>query len=231
MQPSIDSTEISIAELEVVLEQARQEPLREDGYEKLRNAVRTLGLVTELVERQETTLAELRELLCPASTEKTARVLQRAGINSGEKKPAERKKPPVGHGRNAAAAYRGARRIQVPHESLKSGDPCPAGCGGKIYRQQDPALRVVANCLAHGRRAFVKVIASFPEQCRFVLETLSEVYQYDEQARAARLTPEERLHFHQQHSQPVMDKLEVWLKAQFAERLAEPNYGLGKAIS
>ena len=94
-----------------------------------------------------------------------------------------------------------------------------------------PLQTVVANCLAHGRRAFVKVIASFPEQCRFVLETLGEVYKYDEQARVARLTPGERLHFHQQHSKPVMDKLEAWLKAQFAERLVEPNSGLGKAIS
>jgi HPt (histidine-containing phosphotransfer) domain-containing protein len=425
MQPSIGSTEISIAELEALLEQGRQEPLREDGYQKLRNAVRTLGLVTELLEKQETTLAELRELFCAASTEKTAKVLERAGINSGEKKPkAERKKPAAGHGRNGAAAYGGARRIQVPHESLQSGDPCPAGCGGKVYPQHDPGLRVriygqapiaaivyelarlrcnlcgdvftaaappevgekkydetaasmmavlrygngfpwtrleglqhglgiplpsatqceilaetvvplrpafqelvrqaaqwelvhnddtsmrvlsldrgdvspertgvftsgivwvfqqrrialfftgakhagenladvlrqrrlelpppiqmcdalsrnmpklpaplqtvVANCLAHGRRGFVKVIASFPEQCRFVLETLGEVYKYDEQARVARLTPEDRLHFHQQYSKPVMDKLETWLKAQFAERLVEPNSGLGKAIS
>jgi hypothetical protein len=140
---SIGSTEVSIAELEALLEQARQEPLREGGYQKLRNAVRTLGLVTELLERQETTLAELRELLCPASTERTAKVLERAGIDSGDKKPkAERKKPPAGHGRNGAAAYGGARRIQVPHESLKSGDPCPGGCGGKIYPQHDPGLRV-----------------------------------------------------------------------------------------
>src|SRR6516164_9544715 len=143
MQPSIGATEISIVELEALLEQARQQPLREEGYEKLRNAVRTLGLVTELLEKQETTMAELRELLCPASTEKTAKVLQRAGIDSSEKKPkAERKKPSAGHGRNAAAAYGGARRIQVPHESLQSGDPCPAGCGGKVYPQQDPGLRV-----------------------------------------------------------------------------------------
>ena len=143
MQPSIGSDEVSIVELEALLEQARQEPLREDGYQKLRNAVHTLGLVTELLEKQETTLAELRELLCPVSTEKTDKVLERAGINSGEKKPkAERKKPPAGHGRNAAAAYGGARRVQVPHESLQSGDPCPGGCGGKVYPQHDPGLRV-----------------------------------------------------------------------------------------
>jgi hypothetical protein len=139
----IGSTEVSIAELEALLEQARQEPLHEGGYQKLRNAVRTLGLVSELLEKQETTLAELRELLCPASTEKTAKVLERAGINNGEKKPkGERKKPLAGHGRNAAAAYGGARRMRVPHESLKGGDPCPAGCDGKVYRQRDPGLRV-----------------------------------------------------------------------------------------
>ena len=104
MQPPIAPIEVSTAELEGLLDQARQKPLREEGYHKLRAAVRTLGLVTELLEKQETTLAELRELLCPASTEKTAKVLERAGIHSGEKKPkAERKKPP-GHGRNNAAA-------------------------------------------------------------------------------------------------------------------------------
>ena len=65
MQPSIGSTEIAVAELETLLEQARQEPLRDDGYVKLRNAIRTLGLVSELLEKQETTLAELRELLVP----------------------------------------------------------------------------------------------------------------------------------------------------------------------
>src|SRR6187200_557907 len=143
MQPSIGVTEVSIAELEALLEQARQEPLRADGYQKLRNAIGTLGMITELLEKQETTLAELRELLCPAATEKTVKVLERAGINSGEKKPkAERKKPATGHGRNAAADYGGARRVQVPHESLKSGDPCPGGCGGKVYPQHNPGLRV-----------------------------------------------------------------------------------------
>ncbi|MCL4401475.1 MAG: hypothetical protein M1436_02245 [Acidobacteria bacterium] len=37
-------------------------------------AIRTLAHVTELLEKQETTLAALRELLCQARTEKTAKV-------------------------------------------------------------------------------------------------------------------------------------------------------------
>ena len=53
----------------------------------MKGAIRTLGHVTEPVEKKETTLAALRELLCPASTEKTAKVLEQAGIETGEKKP------------------------------------------------------------------------------------------------------------------------------------------------
>lgn len=90
---------------------------------------------------------------------------------------------------------------------------------------------LVANCLAHGRRQFVEVAHNFPTECRYVLETLGEVYKYDAEARAQRLMPEERLRFHQEHSQPVMDRLHDWLEAQLAERKTEPNSGLGKAIT
>jgi hypothetical protein len=90
---------------------------------------------------------------------------------------------------------------------------------------------VLANCNAHGRRHFVKVTPSFPEECRFVLEALGEVYGYDATARERGLAPEERLRFHQEHSGAVMEKLHAWLEAQFAERKVEPNSGLGQAIS
>jgi transposase len=140
--PRID---VSTAELEALLEQGRPS-LGEDGYQKLRAAIRTLGYVTELLEKQETTLANLRELLCPASTEKTEKVLQQAGVDTGEKKSKtaagnSRKKP--GHGRNGAAEYRGANKVAVPHASLKTGDPCPdAHCSGKVYLQRDPGVLV-----------------------------------------------------------------------------------------
>jgi hypothetical protein len=38
--PRID---VSCEELEALLEQAKQEPLREEGYHKLKAAIRTLG--------------------------------------------------------------------------------------------------------------------------------------------------------------------------------------------
>jgi transposase len=90
---------------------------------------------------------------------------------------------------------------------------------------------LLANCLAHGRRQFVEVAENFPDPCRYVLESLGEVYGYDAEARERGCTPEQRLQFHQEHSGPVMEKLHQWLEAQFAERKTEPNSGLGKAIT
>jgi len=418
--------DLSIEELEALLEQARQGPLREDGYQKLLAAIRTLRYVTELLERKEATLARLRKLLCPASTEKTDKVLKQAGIDTGEKQPEsptkKAKRAAAGHGRNGAAAYSGAQKVRVPHASLKSGDACPDGCGGKVYSQRDPGVLVrikgqaplaatvyeleklrcnlcgnvytaqappeagekkydesaasmiallrygsgvpwnrtegleqnlgiplpvatqceitveaagllqpalaelqrqaaqgevvhnddtsmrvlsldrdadispertgvftsglvwiyrerrialfftgckhagenlaevlkqrsddlppaiqmcdalsrnvpkfvetlVANCNAHGRRNFVKVTASFPDQCRLVLEALREVYGYDAVTREQGMSAQKRLAFHQQHSKPVMEKLHIWLNAQFDEKMVEPNSGLGQAIS
>jgi transposase len=90
---------------------------------------------------------------------------------------------------------------------------------------------LVAHCLAHGRRQVVDVAQNFPAECRHVLEQLGEVYRNDARAREAAMTPVERLRFHQQHSQPILDALHGWLEAQFAERRVEPNSGLGKAIT
>jgi transposase len=90
---------------------------------------------------------------------------------------------------------------------------------------------IVGHCLAHARRHFVEVTANFPQECRFVLESLGEVYGYDEVARVQCTSSEQRLHFHQEHSRPVMENLHTWLNAQFDERKVEPNSGLGAAIS
>ncbi len=63
-----------------------------------------------------------------------------------------------------------------------------------------------------------------------MLEALGEVYHYDQLARQRELSRIERLHFHQQHSQPVMSDLHQWLDTQMKENKVEPNSGLGKAI-
>lgn len=90
---------------------------------------------------------------------------------------------------------------------------------------------LLARCLAHGRRKIVSVAGSFPEPCLHVLVELGRVYKVDAEAKERKLTPAQRRQLHQEHSQPVMDGLEKWMNQLFAERLVEPNSGLGKAIT
>src|ERR1700685_2356486 len=122
----LDVTSEEVAALVEPVREARGEP----GYQKLQAAIHTLSYVTELLETREATLEKLRRLLCHSSTEKTGKVLKQAGIETDDKKhtpPGEHtpKRKAPGHGRNSASAYRGARKVEVPHESLQAGDPCP----------------------------------------------------------------------------------------------------------
>ncbi len=89
---------------------------------------------------------------------------------------------------------------------------------------------ILASCIAHARRRYVDVATSFPDECRYVLETLREVYRTDARARAEGLSHEERLRLHEEESGPRMAKLETWLREQIDQHLAEPNSGLGEAI-
>jgi transposase len=143
MKPVSPHLDVSIEELQALLERARQEPLQPDGYEKLKAAVHTLGHIAELLENREATLDALRQMLCQSSSERTNEVLKRAGIEVSEKhhEPAGQRAsqtPAPGHGRNGAAAYRGAHKIQVRHASLAAGDRCPDCERGKVYAQATP---------------------------------------------------------------------------------------------
>jgi hypothetical protein len=77
----------------------------------------------------------------------------------------------------------------------------------------------------------VEIVDNFPAECRHVLQAFQEIYRHDALARQENLSPAARLAFHQEKSRPVMDDLHAWLKRQYAERLVEPNSGLGAAIN
>ncbi len=89
---------------------------------------------------------------------------------------------------------------------------------------------ILANCLTHGRRNFVKVVENFPQECRYVIEVLAKVYRNDALARERELSPEQRLRFHQAKSELILKKLKAWFKVQIDDKKVEPNSGLGEAI-
>ena len=95
----------------------------------------------------------------------------------------------------------------------------------------DDAREILANCMTHGRRNFVKVLDAFPDDCRHVLVSIGEVYRYDGESKKLGHNDEERLAYHQQHSGPVMTELKDWLDDQIISKKVEPNSSLGKAIA
>ena len=453
MKVTVPRLELSMEQLQKLVEHARTEPLSDEEYSQLKAAIETLGYLTQLMEDKDTTIQRLRQILFGAKTEKTDKLLNQLGTDEkngeiveaagaandaeGDTPSSTAKPKPKGHGRNGAQAYGGAQKVQVSHGSLKRGERCPKCTKGKLYELNTPAVLVrvtgqaplaatvyelqqlrcnlcgevyraeapegvgaekyderagsmvallkygsgvpfnrlerlqsnlevplpastqweivaetaqvlapvyeelirqaaqgevlynddtkmrilalmgksppageagekrtdqkgdeldpnrtgvftsgivstregqkialfftgrkhagenladvlahraaelgppiqmcdalaanvsedlqviVANCNLHGRRKFIEVANNFPEECRYVLETFRELYRNEAYCGEEQMTPEERLAFHQAHSDPLLTGLKEWMDRQFAERKVEPNSGLGKAI-
>jgi len=64
-----------------------------------------------------------------------------------------------------------------------------------------------ANCLAHARRQVVEVADNFPEECRYVLETLRDVYRHDVQGSVIAFMPT------QLHGYVVREAALFWQKS------------------
>jgi transposase len=149
MRNTLELVEVDSDRLEEVLRRAEQ-ALDEKDAELIRAVFDSYAYVTELVEDKNTSIRRLRQLLFGPRTEKTDSVVGQktktpdapaprdavadadladgAGNNNELDTTAAK-----GHGRNGAAAYRGAERIDVPHPSLRAGDACPACGEGTVY--------------------------------------------------------------------------------------------------
>jgi hypothetical protein len=104
-------------------------------------------------------------------------------------------------------------------------------CDGSSRNEPESLETLLANCLTHGRRKFVEVTESFPGECRYVLEALRKVYKHDAVTGKRKMSPEERLCYHQEHSAGVMATLQHWMKERLAQKEVEPNSSLGGAFS
>ncbi len=104
-------------------------------------------------------------------------------------------------------------------------------CDGLSRNEPKNFTTILANCMSHGRRKFVEVVDSFPEECRYVLESLRQVYRHDAIARKEEMSPERRLRFHQDHSAKIMKALHGWINEQLDQKKVEPNSSLGAALA
>jgi hypothetical protein len=104
-------------------------------------------------------------------------------------------------------------------------------CDGLTRNLPKELETIVANCLAHGRRHFVDLYDRFPDECRHVIQAFKVIYRKDKVAREEGMSAEQRLAYHQAHSQPTMNDLQTWLQGQLDDKLVEPNSALGDAIN
>jgi transposase len=162
MRNALELVDVDSEELEDVLRRVEQ-ALDEKDSTLVRRVFESYAYVTELVEDKQTSIRRLRQLLFGSRTETTDSVV-------GQKTKTPDAAPPrdavadadvadgagntdesdttaaKGHGRNGAAAYRGAERIDVPHPSLRAGDACPACGEGTVY---DKAPGVLVRITGH----------------------------------------------------------------------------------
>jgi transposase len=151
MRQTAEIIEVDHPRLEEVLGRAEKALAPEDA-QLIRAVFDSYRYVTDLVEDKNTSIRRLRQLLFGSRTEKTAAVVGDQGPTAAAPTPSARPVDPTadaadpnaasaatpkpaapGHGRNGAAAYRGAEQIDVPHATLKAGDACPTCGAGTVY--------------------------------------------------------------------------------------------------
>src|SRR5215471_12829149 len=121
--------DVNLDELDQIIDRGQRAPLSESEGGKLKTAIHAMA----------------ERLLQKRSTEKTSAVLP--SDTAPADKPDTSESEPAGHGRNPAAAFRGANKVAVAHPTLHSGDTCPECHRGKLYHQKEPAtlLRFVGH--------------------------------------------------------------------------------------
>jgi len=138
--------------LEAILERAKTAALSQAEYDKLHAAMETLIYLTQELEKNRVSVQRLKQLLFGTTTEKTQKVTEKildktdkesnSGDDTAEGKDTKARQKAKGHGRNGAAAYTGAHKVCVPHESLKGGDACPNCQKGTVYETAEPGRLV-----------------------------------------------------------------------------------------
>jgi len=148
---SAPPTEVGIAELEAIIACSEKGPLSEQDRQLLLSAAQTLRFLTAQLEKKSISIAALKKLLFGVSTETS----KNPGLDTSDQdeadsqedqdnddQPSESKQKRPGHGRNGVEAYTGAKKVQVPHETFKPGDPCPECLKGKLYETSKPGTIV-----------------------------------------------------------------------------------------
>lgn len=86
---------------------------------------------------------------------------------------------------------------------------------------------IPAACNSHAKRKLDEKKDLYPEHQAFMKSIYKKVYKNDKHTKEKKMTPLERLAYHQEHSLPLMEKLFQWMKDEMENKNVEPNSILG----
>ena len=96
-----------------------------------------------------------------------------------------------------------------------------------IYEKKDGII--LHGCMAHARRKFENSKENDPQRAEYVLERMQKLYMTEREARDNNLSFEQRKELRLEHSFPVLQELEKWMKEQLPDVL--PKSSIGQAIT
>lgn len=95
---------------------------------------------------------------------------------------------------------------------------------------KENGMTIVALCLIHGRRNFIDCEEAFPDESAYVIERIALVYKHEKHCREQGFDDQQRLAYHQNHSQVPMDEIKRYAEQKINGREVEPNSVLGQAF-
>lgn len=103
-------------------------------------------------------------------------------------------------------------------------------CDALSHNRPKDCETLLALCICHARRGVVDQVENYPTECLHLLTEFGKVFKNDKICRTKRISDEERLVFHQTHSQPVMEGIKLWIENLQQGNTIEPNSDFGKNL-
>src|SRR5215813_5261272 len=148
------------AEIENLIKQIRGTNLEPGAKDKIERLLRTVLILVELLQRKNTSIKKLRQMIFGKRTERHQTKKADGQEKDGESEKSDDGQPKAsgdqgarsehlasaskdkpkrkGHGHRTASDYSGAKIVRCRHERMKAGDDCPALCGGRLYDLKEP---------------------------------------------------------------------------------------------
>jgi transposase len=99
-----------------------------------------------------------------------------------------------------------------------------------LPKAKDLEKTISGVCLGgHGRRKFEDLQKYHPEECGYFLDLISKLYKNEKECKNK--AAEDRLNYHQQHSQSIIESIYSRISQLYDQKLVEPNSDLGKAMN